>query len=170
MMINQSRCQRETRNGHISIEFSTYFYWWYAPHKSRILLSPWTFHFIRRSSSAPHFFYAILFLFFSFFFSYIYIYISLLFVLVWIFSKLENLDRRATRLGKLNLVRRWWNGIQLLVIRPGHDWKRMIESPKEREMTRGMGGWIIGMERWMRTDENSSCKINRGLNYWFSSN
>lgn len=95
-----------------------------------------------------------------------YIYISLLFVLVWIFSKLENLDS----LGKLNLVRRWWNGIQLLVIRVGHDWKRMIESPKEREMTRGMGGWIIGMERWMRTDENSSCKINRGLNYWFSSN
>lgn len=108
--------------------------------------------------------------YFFLFFSYIYIYISLLFVLVWIFSKLENLDRRATRLGKLNLVRRWWNGIQLLVIRPGHDWKRMIESPKEREMTRGMGGWIIGMERWMRTDENSSCKINRGLNYWFSSN
>lgn len=120
-----------------------------------------------RSSSTPHFFYAILFLFFFF---HIYIYISLLFVLMWIFSKLENLDRRATCLWKLNLVRRWWNGIQLLVIRPGHDWKRMIESPKEREMTRGMGGWIIGMERWMRTDENSSCKINRGLNYWFSSN
>lgn len=122
-----------------------------------------------RSSSTPHFFYAILFLFF-FFHIYIYIYISLLFVLMWIFSKLENLDRRATCLWKLNLVRRWWNGIQLLVIWPGHDWKRMIESPKEREMTRGMGGWIIGMERWMRTDENSSCKINRGLNYWFSSN
>lgn len=114
-----------------------------------------------RSSSIPHFFY-----FFFFTHTYIYIYISLLFVLVWIFSKLENLDS----LGKLNLVRRWWNGIQLLVIRVGHDWKRMIESPKEREMTRGMGGWIIGMERWMRTDENSSCKINRGLNYWFSSN
>lgn len=139
----------------------------YAPHKSWILLSPWTFHFI------PLFFYSPFLLrdfILIFFLSYIYIYISLLFVLMWIFSKLENLDRRATCLWKLNLVRRWWNGIQLLVIRPGHDWKRMIESPKEREMTRGMGEWIIGMERWMRTDENSSCKINRGLNYWFSSN
>lgn len=134
----------------------------YALYKSWIILfSPWTFRFIRTSL----FFYSPFLLLF-FFHTHIYIYIFLLFVLVWIFSKLENLDS----LGKLNLVRRWWNGIQLLVIRVGHDWKRMIESPKEREMTRGMGGWIIGMERWMRTDENSSCKINRGLNYWFSSN
>lgn len=133
------------------------------PRKSWIVSSPSTFHFVRTLLALlplfPPFLLFILLVFILFFSicMYVYIYISLSFALVWIFSKLENLDRRPTSLGKLNLVRRWWNGIQLLVIRPGHDWKRMIESPKEREMTMRGWGWIIGMEN----GECEATKIRR---------